>query len=417
MKKFYILLIALFVVNGAMGQWVPQNSGTGNNLSSVYFTDANTGYAVGDNGTILKTTDGGTNWGTQNSGTSAWLTLVYFPKEDTGYVVGAGGTVLKTTDGGTNWTIQNSGTSYNYSSVYFTDPNTGYAVGAKVNPFFEDMGIILKTTDGGNHWTTNLTITGALGSVCFPGKETGFVVGSNVKISGPGIILKTIDGGVTWTDSVFESLNRIFSLFFTDKDTGYAVSSERMTGDGIVLKTINGGVNWTVQNLNNWVFNSVCFPNVDIGYGVGFSSLGGAGIILKTTDGGVNWDVQDSTLSNSLYSVYFTNANIGYTVGDSGTILKTINGGGYPVGSNDITSESKLLKIYPNPSSTHVTIETFSIPTKSRLSIMNPNGQELITRQITEPKTQIDISNLPSGLYFVRVTGERTVEVGKFVKQ
>ena len=45
------------------------------------------------------------------------------------------------------------------------------------------------------------------------------------------------------------------------------------------------------------------------------------------------------------------------------------------------------------------------------------SGQEIITRPITEPKTQIDINNLPSGVYFVRLTNDKTVEVGKFVKK
>jgi hypothetical protein len=48
---------------------------------------------------------------------------------------------------------------------------------------------------------------------------------------------------------------------------------------------------------------------------------------------------------------------------------------------------------------------------------MNLNGQVILTRQITEPKTPLDISSLPSGVYFVRLTGESTVEVGKFIKQ
>jgi hypothetical protein len=47
---------------------------------------------------------------------------------------------------------------------------------------------------------------------------------------------------------------------------------------------------------------------------------------------------------------------------------------------------------------------------------MNLNGQQLITRQITEPKTQLDISNLPSGVYFVRLMDDKTVRVVKFVK-
>jgi hypothetical protein len=48
---------------------------------------------------------------------------------------------------------------------------------------------------------------------------------------------------------------------------------------------------------------------------------------------------------------------------------------------------------------------------------MNLNGQEVLTRQITEPKTHVEISMLPSGVYFVRLTGERTVEVGKIIKE
>ena len=55
--------------------------------------------------------------------------------------------------------------------------------------------------------------------------------------------------------------------------------------------------------------------------------------------------------------------------------------------------------------------------TNGQLSILSLNSQQLITCQLTEPITQIDISTLPSGVYFVRVTGERTVQVGKFVKQ
>ena len=73
--------------------------------------------------------------------------------------------------------------------------------------------------------------------------------------------------------------------------------------------------------------------------------------------------------------------------------------------------------IYPCPAADLITIESITIATQSHLSIVNLNGQQLITRQITKPKTQIDISNLPSGVYFVRLTNDKTVEVGKFVKR
>jgi len=86
------------------------------------------------------------------------------------------------------------------------------------------------------------------------------------------------------------------------------------------------------------------------------------------------------------------------------------------LGINNLLSKSNTLKIYPNPSSDNITIETSVTPAKSQLSIMNLNGQQLITRQITEPKTIIDISTLPSGVYFLRLTNDRTVKVGKLIK-
>jgi hypothetical protein len=87
------------------------------------------------------------------------------------------------------------------------------------------------------------------------------------------------------------------------------------------------------------------------------------------------------------------------------------------LGINDLLSRSITLKIYPNPSSGQVTIETSAIPGNDQLSIVNLNGQEVITRQITEPKTQLDISGLQCGVYFVRLTGEGKITIGKIIKK
>ncbi len=80
----------------------------------------------------------------------------------------------------------------------------------------------------------------------------------------------------------------------------------------------------------------------------------------------------------------------------------------------DVTVPQSKISIYPNPVSTHITIET---PFQGQLTILNLQGQELLNQQITEPKTQVDISTLPSGIYFVRVTGEGIVKVGKIIKK
>ena len=51
---------------------------TGNHLRAVHFADDQTGWIVGNDGTILKTTSGGINWDIQNSGTTIHLWSVFF---------------------------------------------------------------------------------------------------------------------------------------------------------------------------------------------------------------------------------------------------------------------------------------------------------------------------------------------------
>ncbi|MCK4452963.1 hypothetical protein KAU59_01275, partial [candidate division WOR-3 bacterium] len=60
----FILFTVLFLLPCLThAGWIEQNSGIINELWSVHFpADAQTGYAVGGYGKILKTTDGGANW-------------------------------------------------------------------------------------------------------------------------------------------------------------------------------------------------------------------------------------------------------------------------------------------------------------------------------------------------------------------
>jgi hypothetical protein len=75
------------------------------------------------------------------------------------------------------------------------------------------------------------------------------------------------------------------------------------------------------------------------------------------------------------------------------------------------------LQIFPNPSSSFITVSLKVNYSGSTLSIFNLNGQEILRQTIFETKTQIDISHLPSGIYIVRVMNEREVKVGKIVKE
>ena len=127
---FSSVLFIFFFTASIYSQWfwkspLPQ----GNTLNGVCFIDANTGTAVGNSGTIIRTTDGGQNWNIQFSGTMNRLNGVSFTDANNGIVVGYGGTILRTTDGGDNWVSQISNTADPLLGVSFTDVNNGTAAG------------------------------------------------------------------------------------------------------------------------------------------------------------------------------------------------------------------------------------------------------------------------------------------------
>ena len=137
MKKISINLIvpivAFFLIPSkiiAQGGWISQNiPGQSTILKNVYVFDVNTAIAVGDSGTIIKTTNGGTNWVSQTSGTSNMINSVYFVDSNTGWIVGRGSTLLKTTNGGTNWVSQASQNYDPFYSVFFINLTTGWITG------------------------------------------------------------------------------------------------------------------------------------------------------------------------------------------------------------------------------------------------------------------------------------------------
>ncbi len=149
----------------AQSGWFWQNPlPQGNHLRAVAVSDSQIATAVGDYGTILRTSDGGATW-TLVGGTSEDLRGVSFVDANTGTAVGGSRTlppftpavILRTTDGSATWTPQQSGTSVPLNAVFFVDANTGTAVGGTA-----EMGgrqVILRTTDAGAHWRPQFSPT------------------------------------------------------------------------------------------------------------------------------------------------------------------------------------------------------------------------------------------------------------------
>ncbi|MGB5288258.1 MAG: hypothetical protein WBN42_07175, partial [Ignavibacteriaceae bacterium] len=120
----------MLIAQISYAQWFWQNPlPQGNTLNSVKCISPTVGWAVGDFGTILKTTNGGTTWTQQTSGIDGSLNDVIFTDANTGTAVSSGGKILRTTNGGTTWTQQTSGTGGWLKGVTFTDENNGTGVG------------------------------------------------------------------------------------------------------------------------------------------------------------------------------------------------------------------------------------------------------------------------------------------------
>jgi photosystem II stability/assembly factor-like uncharacterized protein len=255
----------------------PLTSGTSASLHGVYLFDFDQGVAVGEQGLILRTTDGGAVWQRVASGVKDDLRCVSFSGVN-GICGGGSNTVLYSTDSGASWQISQTG---------FLDPG------------FQGAHMLSVTT--------------------------GFVVGQNA-IS-QALIGATTDGGASWAFQSFYFDNNeggATDTFFFDQNTG-VVSGFLFDGGGAIARTTDGGTNWSTL-LFNQPIQGVDFPTTDIGFAVG-----SAGRILNTTDSGVSWSDPTSGTSANLNDVSFGgNALTGIAVGDSGTILRTTNGGGPP---------------------------------------------------------------------------------------
>jgi len=269
-------------------------------INGVFFVNDNTGWTVGDFGTIQKTTDGALTWNVQPAALTRDLRDVCFIDSQEGWVVGDFGTILHTSDGGTNWAIQPASTTRDLFGVDFIGQN-GWAVG--------DYGTVLHTSDGGANWETqDAAITRVLRSVSFANSMNGWIVGDF------GTIRHTTDGGVNWETQTGSTSRDLFAVSFRNGN-GWAV------GDyGIVLHTSDAGETWETQTASTTrIFRDVHFTDSKNGW-----IVGDFGTVRKTTNGGNSWLSEFVSSSRDLFAVHFPGSR-GWTVGDFGTVIE-LNG-------------------------------------------------------------------------------------------
>ena len=306
--KWILTCIIMLVSSSIFAQgWSEKTTSVTENLNSVYFRpQSQTGFIVGANGTLLKTTNGGDDWSSINTSLSSELNSIFFTNSTTGFFTGSSGELYRSTNGGSNWSALTSQTTQSVNDVFFYNANFGIIVA--------DQGDLSKTNNGGLLWTKITTgVSENLNSVHIISSTIAYLAGDN------GTILKSTNGGSNWTALTSGTSENLNSIYFSDINTGFVAGD-----NGLIMKTTNGGTTWTSQttgttlNINELEISS----NDDLIYAVGENS-----IILKTTNGGTTWTSQTSPISENLNSVVVSTQNVAYAVGDNGKLITTVTGG------------------------------------------------------------------------------------------
>jgi photosystem II stability/assembly factor-like uncharacterized protein len=251
----------------AQGSWEQLEVPAANHLRSVYFTDSLYGWAVGDTGTIIHTSDGGLSW-----------------------------------------EVQSSPTTNNIMDVFFLDRQRGWASSWNFSGFYGTL--LLKTDNGGADWISEEFPIGNIFIHCilFLDSLTGWIGAS------PHALARTTDGGQTWAQAAIDTNALAFfpvlEIQFFDDQYGYA-SGGMFDIAGVTWRTSNGGDQWypikpsdapadEVHGLH--VFDSLrvlgAGGDPDLGYGVG---------MIRTSDGGVNWDYEELSMPGNAFDIDFRN--------------------------------------------------------------------------------------------------------------
>jgi photosystem II stability/assembly factor-like uncharacterized protein len=332
---------------------------------ALHMRDANNGVAVGNIGLALKTTDGGATWSTRKTGAAAAgnpgtgnsstnnisLNSVACAPNNTSVCYAAGGGqyfysnstlataattryIAKSTDGGETWAKSDSGVTQPYFGISCNSDTSCVAVGGNSTT----TRVYTTLTTGGTAWAapTSTSPTTLLNGVyCVGGDSVCYAVGGiNARTR---VIWRFNKDAGTYTltrqDSVgANTAGRLNGVHCPTRDICYAVGDS-----GTVVKTTDGAstgtwtalTSGTTRNLRS-VYCTSASTCVAVGTtypGTGYTA-GTLSPIIKTTDGGANWTTKSvAALSDSLWSVKFTDANNGIVVGANGTVLRSTDAG------------------------------------------------------------------------------------------
>ncbi|MCB9764998.1 MAG: hypothetical protein H6739_34815 [Alphaproteobacteria bacterium] len=187
------------------------------------------GWAVGRDGLVLSTRDGGATWRREETPAPAALeAIAYLPSGDAWAVGDQGALWFR---GPRGWTSAGIDADARLRGLDFADGAHGLAVGAD--------GLLVRTTNGGQSWLLGrLTPAWDFNAVAAPDPDVRVVVGDD------GAWIRSEDGGYTWALGEPFTDRDLHAVAFSNPQRGVAVGE-----GGLVAWTEDGGLRWTVSAL------------------------------------------------------------------------------------------------------------------------------------------------------------------------
>ncbi len=330
-------LLAIGAANSASAApWVPQASGTSENLRGICAVSAKVAWASGAHGTVLRTVDGGVTWEKLRLQGAADLDFrdiqAFDAQEAFALSIGPGSLsrIYHTVDGGQTWQLQftNPDSKAFYDCFAFWDRKHGIAISDSVNGKFP----LLITEDGENwHPLEPQTLSAALPEEsCFAASGTSIAVGGKSDAwfvtGGPAArVFHSGDRGLNWQVVPSPILSGAaskgaFSVAFRDRHTGVVVGGDYEkpnATDKIAAVSDDGGNRWALAATGPSGYRSaVAFvpgssPLVWVAVGTNGSD--------SSVDAGKTWQRLDTGIYNA---VSFAPSGDGWVVGPKGVLAR-----------------------------------------------------------------------------------------------
>lgn len=411
-----VCIVCLMFVQQALtaqGRWYRLGAPSPQELTKVVFVDSLRGFAAGDSGMMIKTTNGGMSWSRVQLGIQYPINELMFLNRNIGWAsawretLPYGTMLLKTTDGGESWQQYNYPEDYTFiEAIHFFDANNGVLGGL--------FGYFARTTDGGTNWVKSYVDTTSFVhfpvlNFTFKDRKFGFAYGGHIDIAG--VIWRTLDSGKSWYGFP-ASPEPIRGMHFVDNNNIVAVGGDFEYGTSII-RSFNGGLDWEYNNLEVMGVGMTLRPRTATEFWV---PLGFARKFLVTYDAGRTWSTVDTPDSSIIFDIQFIDSTLGYGVGPLGEVIKysfrpvvSVREGG--------TEKKRSLSVYPHPITDKAMIlPSGTEPGKRMLQCFTVTGELVFEQELQYEGQERPVlfrrpKNCTAGVYIIKLTGGTEPEV------